>query len=493
MDQSSEYLKRINKTNRIMVIVYWVVTALQTLYTIFLIENKEPRNWIVLGIIFTIAVVIQLLYLNKKMVPYIRYFMVFAAASINFIFVYTFHDLNGIITVYLALVLIALYQDSKLVLSTSVLTGLSLLYGYFSEGRESMFGDFANTTGIINIMFTLILFTYILSIGTRFSKKLLDESDEQRSKGQEANEKMANMLEVLMTSVDELNSIEGKLINDIKRTEEYSEIVVDNFNEIGQFTSDQDQALSVMHSDIEQQVEEIKKVVNENKFVAEFTKSTLDITAEAELKVNQLSGDMATVTDKTNEAVDVINVFMDNAKQVGLVVDTIKGISEQINLLSLNASIEAARAGTHGRGFAVVAQEIGKLAEQSKSSNIEIQTILDEIVNKAEDLSERVSEISNGVEVNSVETKNIVQIFDTLNSGAKSAAKSSSEAMQQATVAQQYSESFVQKLMDLLELSNNTSGIVTNSLDTVSNQKQAVNDIVSKSDDLHQVIENLKM
>lgn len=493
MEQNSQQTQRINKTNRIMVIVYWVVTALQTLYTIFLIENKTARNWIVLAIIFSIAVVIQIFYLNKKLMNYMRFFMVFAAASINFIFVYTFHDLNGIVTVYLALALIALYQDFKLVLATSVLTACSLFYGYFGDGRESMFGDFANTTGIINIMFTLIMFTYILSIGTNLSRRLLNESDEQRLKGEEANNKMSDILSVLMTSVNELTNIEGELITDIKESEQYSEVVIENFNDIGQYTGEQDHALSIMNSELEQQVKEIKKVVKENKFVQEFTNSTLDITAEAESKVAQLSDDMSNVTDKTHEAVELIDVFMDSAKQVAQVVDSIKNISEQINLLSLNASIEAARAGVHGRGFAVVAQEVGKLAEQSKDSNVEIQVILDEIVSKAETLSVRVGEISSGVEVNNLETQKIVQIFDTLNSGAESAAKSSTEAMEQATIAQQYSESFVGKLEELLVLSSNTSSIVSTSLETVSNQNQSISGIVSKSDDLHQVIENLKM
>lgn len=419
--------------------------------------------------------------------------MVFAAASINFIFVFTFHDLNGIVTVYLALALIALYQDFKLVLATSVLTAGSLFYGYFSDGRESMFGDFANTTGIINIMFTLIMFTYILSIGTNLSRRLLKESDEQRLKGEEANNKMSNILSVLMKSVDELTNIEGDLVNDIKESEQYSEVVIENFNDIGQYTGEQDHALSIMNGELEQQVKEIKKVVKENKFVQEFTNSTLDITAEAESRVAQLSDDMSKVTHKTNEAVELIDVFMDSAKQVAQVVDSIKSISEQINLLSLNASIEAARAGTHGRGFAVVAQEVGKLAEQSKDSNVEIQVILDEIVSKAETLSERVGEISSGVELNNHETQKIVQIFDTLNTGAESAAKSSTEAMEQATIAQQYSESFVNKLEELLVLSSSTSSIVSTSLETVSNQNQSISDIVNKSDDLHQVIENLKM
>lgn len=65
--------------------------------------------------------------------------------------------------------------------------------------------------------------------------------------------------------------------------------------------------------------------------------------------------------------------------------------------------------------------------------------------------------------------------------------------MDQAKIAQEYSESFVRMLIDALELSKNTSGIVTNSLETISNQSDAISAMVSKSNDLHHVIEKLKM
>ena len=89
------------------------------------------------------------------------------------------------------------------------------------------------------------------------------------------------------------------------------------------------------------------------------------------------------VAEEFGKAAQAIGELENDSRSIGTILDTIKGIADQTNLLALNAAIEAARAGEQGRGFAVVADEVRKLAQSTQEATARIQDMISRLQEKA--------------------------------------------------------------------------------------------------------------
>jgi methyl-accepting chemotaxis protein len=218
------------------------------------------------------------------------------------------------------------------------------------------------------------------------------------SKVSEMSANTAASSEEMMASSDEVNQV--------------SEQIAVAINELAKGAAEQAESTETSNYKI------IDVVSGLNEIGHEMAQSEdLAVTAKNTVAVGKNSVQYQTVKMNENKEMtgivaNAIISLAERSKEIEEILTVIKGISEQTNLLSLNAAIEAARAGEQGRGFAVVAGEIGKLAEQSGLSVNKIDQIIKEVqngVNNAVTEIEKAQEVVNEQETALTDTVNAFQ------------------------------------------------------------------------------------
>lgn len=126
--------------------------------------------------------------------------------------------------------------------------------------------------------------------------------------------------------------------------------------------------------------------------VIEMTKRSDELSHEGLQTVEEAVKASASLGEQVNRIAGTMAGLAERTLQVGEIITSVKDLAEQSNLLALNASIEATKAGEHGRGFAVVAMEMRNLAEQSKQAAVQIRSILQEIQRSARDAASATDE-----------------------------------------------------------------------------------------------------
>ncbi len=132
-------------------------------------------------------------------------------------------------------------------------------------------------------------------------------------------------------------------------------------------------------------VEEVKQTsklsTDKARRVSENAQKTDFISQNGEKAISETISGMTKISEQMQLIADSILKLAEQSKTIGEIVSSVSDIAEQSNLLAVNASIEAAKAGEQGKGFAVVAHEIKNLASQSKQSTLQVKSILNDIQN----------------------------------------------------------------------------------------------------------------
>lgn len=138
----------------------------------------------------------------------------------------------------------------------------------------------------------------------------------------------------------------------------------------------QQQETGHVASSVNEMAATVQEVARNASQAAEAARNADQEAAEGKQTVSQAIVSIDTLAGEVERAADTLQRLDGDIHNIGDIINVIRGITEQTNLLALNAAIEAARAGEHGRGFAVVADEVRTLAARTQSSTLEIEEMI---------------------------------------------------------------------------------------------------------------------
>jgi len=299
-------------------------------------------------------------------------------------------------------------------------------------------------------------------------------------------------IETKKNSRDEINTAIksfNSLIDSLNRAIDYSK---------KHSLSNEEAALKIMNfaKDIGARAEQEFMLVEDTKGMGDSVKEYIKDSSDAAVEIKNEIINSNTVLNKAKEMVlelvlkikdtaeremglaSKLEQLSQDAKQIQNVLSVISEIAEQTNLLALNATIEAARAGEHGRGFAVVADEVRKLAEKTQKSLGEINSTVNIIT---QSISDNSSEMTQNAE--------IMQTLSQISEDVESSIENSSSNMQDVSRATE--ESINKILSTSKEMEEILSKI--DKIDTLSrDNKDGVENIVKEIGGLHKMTEDLK-
>jgi methyl-accepting chemotaxis protein len=279
------------------------------------------------------------------------------------------------------------------------------------------------TVGVLAIVVPLLLSSLIrrsivvpLKDAVAVSSRIAS-GDLSQSVTCDRSDEIGELLSAMKTMQGNLHELLSGLRDGAVRVGTASAQLAASSHQVSVGSEEQSEAASSMAAAVEQMTSNIDNIAQNTRDAHQTSRNAGELSDRSATVVDGTVSEMRAIAESVNQSAVLIQRLGESSEQISAIVNVIKEIADQTNLLALNAAIEAARAGEQGRGFAVVADEVRKLAERTAKSTQEIGNMIEAIrggtldaVQQMQVSSERVNQ---GVSLAGQAGDSMVQIHDS--------------------------------------------------------------------------------
>lgn len=383
------------KVMRITFVIFTLVYILNVIGVFIIDKTIMTSAFIGGGILLWIpTIMVSLLKIERSFVKYIN--VVCAAVFVMLLSTtLTYH----VVVIYVYPIAIAsLYFSKQLNITATILTVMGVSVGqilafYLNTLQDDNFTTLKGTVifGIIPRALVLIavaaIFTMLASRTASMLSNLMG-AEEQK----ELLEKMSRMKESASQTSETLFEMVNELVQITETSLRTNQSIANESERLLQGSMENTNAIEGTNTRMENITEQLAGLSEMNHTTSILAEQIGENTKENQKRMDDATVNMEQIHHSTEKCKQIIYNLGEESKEIIGIVRTITDISNQTNILALNANIEAARAGEQGRGFSVVADEIQKLSEQTKTAVEGIGSIVRQVVSNTEEAVKAMDE-----------------------------------------------------------------------------------------------------
>jgi methyl-accepting chemotaxis protein len=218
--------------------------------------------------------------------------------------------------------------------------------------------------------------------------------DLSRSMKNGRKDEIGDMADVINGLIAAFRRIVAEIRSDADKIMDAAHALSRTAAQVGDSSREQSQAASSAAASVEQMSVGVGHIAEQGRETEALSDSAMALAAEGGALAHEAAAEMGRVAESVHISSERVTALNERSAQISGIVEAIRGIADQTNLLALNAAIEAARAGEQGRGFAVVADEVRQLAQRTSTSTSEISALIDSIRSEVGSAAEGMEQTS---------------------------------------------------------------------------------------------------